>query len=308
MKTPLQRSLPLQLARLALVLLCLSAVASLAGAEQIINQTFAVDSTPTGWVVQGSRNSLGNHTDAGTPMTNANLYGAAGTQNYLQLNGNLSWQRASAYYTGGTVNSRNFTLTANIYLGSGTSGADGLTFSFLNASTVHSNSDLFGGYGEWEGSPQGKTSGIQGYVAGIQGFNFEFDHYNNNEPSNEYTALVNVNNWTHYRGTDTTVRDFSGDSTFFYNTGWEQVQLRAWDGRMYFSYNYNGTTHAYDNSYNFALPADYTSYNAYFGVTAATGGAYANHWVSDVTLENSGSATPEPGSLVLYGLIGLGLP
>lgn len=311
--------LPRRLARIALLLACLCLVAGGASAEQIINQSFAVNGTPEGWVVQGTGGT--GHSDPGTALTTNHFYGGD-AQNYLQLNSNLSYQRASAYYTGGTVNSRNFTLTANIYIGGRTNNADGLTFSFLNATPggplYNSNGSinearLLGGYGEWAGSPQGKTSLSSGYVAGIQGFNFEFDHYlNTNEPTSEYTALVNVNNWQHYRTPgdgipETTVRDFSSDPTFFDNTGWEQVQLRAWDGRMYFSYNYNGTTQAYDNSYSFTLPTAYTSYDAYFGITAGTGGQMANHWVRDVILENSG-AVPEPGSLVLYGLLGLGLP
>jgi len=301
--------LPRHLARVTLLLACLCLSAGWVGAEQIINQSFAVDSTPTGWVVQGTTST--SHTSVGTPLTATHFYGAPGTQNYLQLNNNTNWQRASAYYTGGTVNSRNFTLTANIYIGGVGGGADGMTFSFLDASTVHNNSDLLGGFGEWEGSPRGTSpnvpsTGALGYVAGLRGFNFEFDHYHNgNEPSSEYTSLVNVNTWTHEAVTE---HDYANDSHFYYNTGWEQVQLRAWDGRMYFSYNYNGTTHAYDNSYNFALPTDYYGYNAIFGVTGGTGGLASNQWVNDVTLENSGAGTPEPGSMVLYGLIGLGLP
>jgi hypothetical protein len=284
---------------------CLCLAASLAGAEQIINQSFTGDATPTGWVVQGTTGT--SHTTVGTALSNTHFYGAAGTQNYLQLTNNNLWQRASAYYTAATLDSRDFTVTANLYLGGGRDHGDGLTLSFIDARTISSTTQLLGGYGQWEGSPQGTAGGsIQGYVPGVQGFNFEFDHFMNpGEPAKTYTGLVNANDWRHY---GSTIHDFTSDSTFYYNTGWERVQLRAWDGRMYFSWNYNGTTQAYDNSYDFALPDDYGSYEAYFGITAGTGGVRSDQWVSDVTLNDSGAGVPEPGSLVLYGLVALGLP
>ncbi|MEI6501190.1 MAG: hypothetical protein WCP21_09220 [Armatimonadota bacterium] len=295
------------LRHLALTLLCLCFIGSLASAEQVISQSFAGDTTPAGWLVQGTTGTA--HNTAGTALTDAHFYGAAGTQNYLQLTNNTNWQRASAYYTARTFNARNFRLTARLYMGS---NADGMTLSLLDASTVRTSSDLLGGYGEYQGSPRGglqnkPTSGALGYVAGLRGFNFEFDHFNNTELSNEHTALVNVATGSHVAGTE---HDFSADPTFFTNTGWEQIQLGAYDGQMTLSYNYNASSQVYANSYSFALPAEYTGYQAMFGITAATGGNSANHWVSDVILNNNGSgvSNPEPASLVLYGLMGLGLP
>ncbi|MEI6500114.1 MAG: hypothetical protein WCP21_03700 [Armatimonadota bacterium] len=307
MQTARQPSLLSQLARLAWALLCLSAVASLASAEQIINQSFAGSTTPVGWVVQGMSGS--------TAMTATDFYGVHGGRNSLRLTSEVANQRASAYYTATTFNARSFTLTASIYV-AGTSPnnhGDGLTFSFLDATPggplYHNgglnNALLLGAGGDFNGSPRGELGALTySTVTGLHGFNFEFDdHRNTGEGSGEYTELVNVSDWSHLEYTE---HDYATDSHFYYDSGWEQVQLRAYDGQMYFYWNYaNGV---YANSYQFAQPASFNYTNTLFGVTGATGALAANHWVDDVSLENSGAGVPEPGSLVLYGLIGLGLP
>jgi len=283
---------------LALVWLCL--LGNLAGAEQIINQSFTVDSTPGGWVVQGTTGS------PSVPLNATDFYGATGQQDYLRLSSDTANQRASAYYTARTFNSQNFTLTARIYIG-GSSPAnhgDGLTFSFLDATTIGSNPALLlGAGGDYMGAPRGGSAPGFGIIPGLRGFNFEFDdHRNTGEYGGEYTRLINVSDRSHVAGT---AHDYSGDAHFFYDSDWEQVQLKAYDGQIYFSWNYvNG---GYLDSYQFAQPSDLHYANTIFGITAGTGTLSANHWVDDIILD-SAAGVPEPSFLVLYGLMGLGLP
>jgi hypothetical protein len=168
---------------------------------------------------------------------------------------------------------------------------------FVDKETISSFDDLAGGYGEWNGAPHGTNPGMSvGYVAGVEGYSFEFDHfYNDNQVTQELTDFVNINDWNHIPAA---THDFESDPDFYYDNGWVGVTLQNRGNNFTFSWD-DDLDDTVDGSYDFTVE-NFPRYDAYFGVTGSTGAENANHFVRDVQMD--GTPTPEPGTLVLVGL------
>jgi hypothetical protein len=288
----------------------LGSVTALLGVySTIFEQDFNVSAPPTGWSIQGYNGS--SHTSTGTAKTNANLFKNDGGDNYLRLTEDAGYNRAWAYYNAGKFDVMGkWKLTAEVRIGKThngdeiTNGADGLCFVFLDASTVETLGELDmskveGGYGEFEGAPRGglpntPVNGAKGYHDGLRGFSCEFDHYNNSgELFREYIHWVDLNDWQH----SGLGLNLDTDTGFYYNDGWERVQLEADAGIITFSYNWGGSSYANSFQMDTLNPPntncdDLYSFDAYFGICGATGGQTAYHEVRLLKMETDEEVLP----------------
>lgn len=282
---------------------------SMMDATVIFDQDFNVSSPPAGWSIAGYVGT--SHTTDGTAKTDANLFKNDGGANYLRLTENAGYNRAWAYYTAQTIDPLGkWQLTAEIRIGKThngaeiTSGADGMCFVFINAADVRTNgnfdpSKVIGGYGEFEGAPRGglpntPVNGAVGYHAGLRGFSLEHDHYQNSpELFREYIHWVDLNDWVH----SGLGMNMDTETAFYYNDGWQRIQVEGNAGVITYRYKWNGSS--YDGSFTMdtlnpsnANCDDLTSFDAYFGIAAATGGETAFHEVRNVKFEVEDDTLP----------------
>ena len=293
--------------RTAVVLTTLLALAaSFAVAD--LTESFSGSTTPPGWTIQGY--DAANGITTGTPLTDAYWFGSQTPYGYLRLTDitpTNGYDRTSAFWTGISGPelfwSDNWTLTVDIRVGRSAygdptfpDGADGLAFTWVDANSISGTGDLIGGTGDWMGTPRGTSQdSVPGYVAGIQGYSFQFDDFRNTgEPSYEFTSLVDINDWTTAGGT---VANFSADNSFYLNEDWQTVQLDNNSGNFTF---YWGPGLA--NSYSWSV-SNLPNYGAYFGITASTGQRRAYHEIRNFNLD--AVLVPEPGTMALL-LLGLG--
>ena len=289
--------------RTTVIIIAILAVASIGSAD--IYQAFDGGATPGGWTIQGS-DGTGMATP-GTAMDDNDFFGVGGSHSdgdYLRLTEIDPYERASAFWTHDVHMSDNWTLTMDIRLGVTHDGsepssypadADGLTFTWLDASTVGSNPDLLGGYGDWQAAPRGSgNNGDLGYVSGIEGYSFQFDHHHNTgQLSDEYTVMRDVSDWSALSGSSI---NFVGDTNFYYNDGWQTVRLDNNNGNFTFSYG-----PGLANNYTWSV-ANMPSFDTYFGVTAGTGDSRSYQEIRNFDLD--AVLAPEPGTMALL-LIGL---
>ena len=236
------------------------------------------------------------------------------TNGYAQLTSAGTNSATSLFYTGSAFDAtRPWTMTANVYIGGGT-GADGITFTWIDAKTLPALSNLA------PDSTQG--GGMMGlYSAGTaykkSGFAFELDtYYNSGAPQNDpsytgtqyqYTDLVAINDtgstattsWTHEAGT---AHNFSGAAgTFPDSSAWDAVEL-AYLGNGQFTFYWSTGTGTLNNNYSFTV-ANYTPSNKdYFGFTGSTGSLTDIQRIDNLQLTGY---TPEPRAtaIVLCGLV-----
>ncbi|MDP2898838.1 MAG: hypothetical protein Q8Q12_20060, partial [bacterium] len=168
-----------------------------------------------------------------------------------------------------TIDATKFDASFRLYIGNG-SGADGLTFAWVRGPT------FLGGGG-----------GSLGFYGGLDGYAVKFDTYTGGAPEPEnYVAAVS--------GTQG-----AGETGFFFNdtipemedAGWFYVEIKFNNGhlQMWMSNESLGypLTLVLDGTI-----AGYAGFDAYFGFTAATGGATNNHWIDDFML-NKGATAPD---------------
>ncbi len=283
----------------------------LSGYVTVFDESFNVSSPPAGWSIQGYVGT--NHQSTGTAKTNAQLFKNDGGDNYLRLTENQGYNRAWAYYTASKFPVMGeWKITAEVRIGKThngdevISGADGLCFIFADASTCETAGALDmakveGGWGEFEGAPRGVvlTSpsyliNSKGYNPGFKGFSLEFDHYNNaSELFREYIHWVELEGWDH----SGLGANMETDTGFYYNDGWERVQLDANNGVIIFRYNWNGTSYSSNITIDANSPSNPNCYaiyhyDAYLGIGGATGGESAFHEVRNVKLELEEDNTP----------------
>jgi len=237
-------------------------------------------------------------------MTDTDFFGHGG--GYLRLTSTDQYERASAFWVNDLFVADQWTVEMEIRIGVShdgselpvPDGADGLAFTWIDASTTSGGSELLGGYGDWMGTPRGSTpGGGLGYLAGVEGYSFQFDHLQNaGEPSQEFVGAVDISDWSLVGGS----LDLVGDTGFYLNDGWQRVRLTMNGGALTFDYNWNGAT--YDNSQVFNIP-NYQSFDGYFGITGATGERRAYHEIRNFRLD--ALLVPEPGTMALL-LVGLG--
>lgn len=269
-----------------------------------LTESFGGSSTPSGWLIAGSDGTNAN--DPGVAMTDTDFFGHGG--GYLRLTSTDQYERASAFWVNDLFVGDQFTVEMEIRIGvthDGSElpvpdGADGIGFTWVDAGSIGSTADLLGGYGDYMGAPRGTNpGGGLGYVAGVDGYSFQFDHLQNSgELSQEFTALTDLSDWSAVGGLDHT-----SDTGFFLNDGWQRVRLSMNGGTLTFDYNWNGTT--YTSTQTFAVPNfnDFVNNGVYFGITGATGERRAYHEIRNFRL--NALLVPEPGTMALL-LFGLG--
>ncbi len=277
-------------------------------AVTVFTETFDTNTPPSGWHIAGSVGT--GHTDPGTPKTNADFFKTENGYNYLRLTENALWNRAWAYYTAQPFRMMGtWSLDIEIRVGKthdGTDtniGADGITFVFADAATVQTGgvfdpAKVEGGYGQFQGAPRGGKPSVPvnnalGYHPGFRGYAFEFDHYDNGEPSTEYVHWVELDNWDH-SGLGISL---ASDTEFYYNEGWVRARLEASGGILTLRYHWNGT--AFENSHvmntNSPLNPEASplyDYWAYLGIASATGGQTAFHEIRYIKLEATAATLP----------------
>ena len=266
--------------------------------ESFNEGTHASTYVPTGW----QEKSYG---------SSGYAYSSTGgvTNGYARLTSAGTNSATSLFYTAGAFDaSAPWTLTASIYIGGGT-GADGLTFTWIDAKTLPALSNLAPDSGQG-GGMMGLYSTGSAYIK--QGYAFEFDtYYNAGSPQNDpnftvgsgqqyqYTDLVAINDtgnastttWTHQAGT---AHNFTGTdaTTFPGNATWDAVELDyLGNGKFVFKSSY-----ITGGSYSFTVANYNPSNKDYFGFTASTGSMTDVHRVDNLVLTGS---TPEPRSTAI---------
>ena len=296
----------------------------------LIDEDFNGSTTPAGWVAHTYTG--GSHTDPGSPQGDAFRYPNAGTDGYLQLTQDSAFQRTTMIYTGNTLNTKNsFSFTADIQITGAPAGADGLSFFWVSKksidqiiatdASVNSIEDISGGISEWQGAPHGidPTKSV-GYYQGIEGYSFEFDHYQNTvERSSEYNHLVRISDWDH--GGSVAAADRQFDDNFYYNDGWTRVHFDFDTATSTFSYYLESLNPAIAPELKFTTETTFTIDQldavtgetgwyegfdeAYFGIGAATGFTTAQHLADNlvVAYPENFSAVPEPTNEILMGFL-----
>jgi hypothetical protein len=285
-----------------IVLMILAMGVTLTFGQVIFEEDFNVTTTPAGWLTGGSFGS--SHTDVGTAKTDSDLFQNDGGPNYLRLSNNTAWNRGWAYYADqkfpilGHWKMEMDIRIGRLHDGNQTaSSADGLAFVFLDANTVETAGVLdpnkvIGGYGQYMGAPRGglpntPVNGALGYTPGLLGYSFEFDHYSNSsEPSTEYIHWVSLENWAH-SGLGI---DLAPDTDFYFNNGWQRVELEGNNGILTVRYKWNGSSYTATHTMDTLNPSNPScdplhDYMAYFGIGAATGQRFSAHEVRYVKLE-----------------------
>ena len=286
-------------------------VATSAARALYVNETWSGSTDPAGWSIHTYNG--GGHTTPGTELTGATADAYRySTADHMQMTTPATYQRTTAIYTAQTFNTASsFSFTCDYYIGGGT-GADGLAFFWLDKDFIDDNTldvgTISGGYGEWIGVPHGNNpTDSVGYYANIAGYSFEFDHYNNSGEGSfqEYTHFVDTSTWDHAPAV--AAADYGSDSDFYYNNGWQRVSFEFDADAQTFSYYLEildgsgeptGTTTSVTNFTVAELgPSWYETFDqAYFGIGASTGGAYAEHSIRNLTV------VPEPTSALLLAL------
>lgn len=295
---------------LFLITMMLLSVSSMLGVySTVFEQDFNVTSPPSGWSIQGYVGS--SHTSNGSAKSNGDLFKNNGGNNYLRLTEDTGYNRTWAYYNAEKFDVMGkWKLTAEIRIGKThngqeiDNGADGLCFVFLDASTVETAGELDmskveGGYGEFEGAPRGglpntPVAGAKGYHEGLKGFSCEFDHYSNSTfEFREYVHWVDLNDWQH----SGLGMNMEADTGFYYNDGWQRVQLDADAGVITYRYNWNGSTFLSSFQMDTLNPPntncdDLYAFDAYVGICGATGGQSAYHEVRLLKMETDVEVLP----------------
>ena len=275
-------------------------------AEQIFDQSFGGARNPDGWVIQGEQNAPDRFTP-GTPKTIWDFF--QGGQGFMRLTTSGPYERASAFYTNEMVWSTDWKIEAEIHMDR---GADGMAFSWVGVTGelpiddgIIQVGELLGGFGNWLGAPRGpglsnpQEDGL-GWYNDVGGYSLQFLTYSNRwitgkkfdtppwATNYESTLCRNLRSWKPPYWNS--IFSYLDDPTFFVAPGFVRfVLMQSTIGSTgHFALTW-GPTYATTNTW---IITDYMDYPAYFGVSAGTGGVWANHDVKNFTLY--GEPVPEP--------------
>jgi hypothetical protein len=278
--------------------------------DTLINESFSGNTVPSGWVFNGKESANHNSLTTGVNKVNSDWIVKENGTNFLRLTEQTYNQRTTAIYTNSTFRSdRSFTIRSDIRVTSpaGNNGADGISFFWLKANTVANVNTMIGGMGGWQGTPRGAITGTAGsgntlseagYYSGLKGYSFEFDHYNNTgEKYIEYNHLVRLEDWVHLSGA---AIDHSADPNFYEDNGWQTIQFsyNADLDTFTVSWGFNGSTFASNVTYSVATEK---FDQAYFGISAGTGGQFAAQDIKNITVMG---VIPEPSTVLLLAIGG----
>lgn len=269
--------------------------------------------------MNGRENTANSSPDAGTAKTDGDWFLSDSTGSFLRLTESKPHQRTTALYAGTMFRAdQDFAIRMDLRISGNKNNADGISFFWLDAKSVADIGTTIGGSGQWMGTPRGDVTGTPGsenstssygWYAGLKGYALGFDHYSNDpvEPP-EYTAVVNLSDWTYVIGT---ITDFSSDPNFYIANGWQTVQF-AYDsaGNNYtLSWGYNGSSFTKSRAYSAAGTAKFAS--AYFGFGGGTDGLNSDQDVRNIALSGTAAgsgpaAVPELstafGAAILVGI------
>lgn len=299
---------------------CASAIMSgstWARAEIVVSETFAGSSVPSGWIMNGRENAPNSLPDSGTAKTPKDWFVSDPTGFFLRLTENGVHQRTTAVYEGNLFRTdQDFTIRMDLRVSGNKNNADGMSFFWLDATSVANIGKTIGGSGEWLGTPRGDVTGTPGsmndtssfgFHAGLRGYAFEFDHYSN-DPSEppEYTALVDLGSWTHLAGT---ITDFSSDPGFYLGNGWQTVEFgyNSAADKYTLSWGYDGSSFNQSKAYPGAGGTERFK-SAYFGFGGGTDGLKSDQDVRNVIFRGSAAdpvvdPVPEPGTWAAAALL-----
>jgi len=278
--------------------------------DTLINESFSGNTVPSGWVFNGKESASHTSLTTGVDKVNSDWMVNENGTNFLRLTEQSYNQRTTAIYTNSTFRSdRSFTMRSDIRVTSpgGNNGADGISFFWLKADTVTNVNTTVGGMGAWQGAPRGAITGTTGsgntlseagYYTGLKGYSFEFDHYNNTgEKYMEYNHLVRLEDWVHISGA---AIDHSTDPNFYEDNGWQTIQFsyNADSDEFTVSWGFNGSTFASNVTYSVTTEK---FDQAYFGISAGTGGQIAAQDIKNITFTG---VIPEPATAMLLAVGG----
>jgi hypothetical protein len=276
--------------------------------DTLINESFSGNTVPSGWVFNGKESANHNSLATGVNKANSDWFVNENGTNFLRLTERTTNQRTTAIYTNSTFRSdRSFTIRSDIRVTSptGNNGADGISFFWLKADTVTNVNTTIGGMGGWQGAPRGAITGTAGsgntlseagYYSGLKGYSFEFDHYNNSgEQYIEYNHLVRLEDWVHIPGA---AINHSANPNFYEDNGWQTIQFAYNSDLDNFtvSWGFNGSTFSSNVTYSVGTEK---FDQAYFGISAGTGGQIAAQDVRNITFTG---VIPEPASVMMIAL------
>lgn len=209
--------------------------------------------------------------------------GAVGSAGCLRLTPNVNSSRGSAWNTT-SYNFRSFSTQFDFLIGpSSGGGADGFTFSVIDATTHNPNTALGGG------------GGGLGYLGLNNSFAVEFDTWNNGSIDGFNANHVGINQNGDINSLARQNLPFLLETTNANN--WHTANI-SFDASGLLSVDIDGT-----NWLSHTLSG--YSNNVYFGFTAATGAARDGHYIDNWSMSID---VPEPSIIALFaaGLFGLG--
>ncbi len=183
------------------------------------------------------------------------------TNGWLVLTPAVADAEGSAFLTE-TIDSTKFRVSFKLYIGDG-SGADGMVFAWVSGAP-------------WIGGGGGSMGFFGG---GLTGYGVKFDTYTGGDPEPEnYIAVVDGAEASNTNGF------FSNDTIpELEDAGWFYVQIEVDNGHLQMWMSNESQGYPLTQVLDDTIPG-YTGFNAYFGFTAATGGATNNHWVDDLAI------------------------
>jgi len=236
-----------------------------------------------GLLINGSANAgvINFSENFNAPTTGINYVGSASQTSFgggsAQLTPN-AYGQSGAIWNSTAVEFTSFSTSFDFIIGpSAGNGADGFTFSAIDAGTYDSSTAI------------GGAGGGLGYLGLGNSFAVEFDTWNNGSVDGFNANHVGINQDGSIDSLARQNLPFSLETTDASN--WHTADIAMDDNGL--------LTVEIDNNLFLSQTLTGFSNNVYFGFTSATGGARDGHYIDNWDLTAS---VPEPGTLALMGL------